>query len=508
MMPMRLSQFKLYECLLLFTVVIGLIQITFILEPECTKAFDIRQYESSHDQTDHPAPTHENIQLKQNPGDINLISAKNVQPIETLKSKSSDSGIKRMTNQMANSSDISKDSNVVKKPSPTKRKRSLKKPLQNKNDTAFQSRVLKPAKCQNRTILVYGGIKVIRQWRELNQLVSALKPLDDGDWSTVASCDSCTVQLILSNRPGSIKGKDAVVFGMSPFSLKVKMSLFRTFAFDPRQLLVFYGAETPLRMRKWIPDVGLTPNHVVWSYSKTADIHIPYGVYKTGTPLDSKHKKASDRIHGKQKLIAWMGSNCVKEVFWPRMDFVLKLQSYIQVDIYGRCGNLTCLPRLSDECKNLMGQYKFYLSLENAECDDYVTEKFWETALMHGAVPVVYGAPKEFYTQNAPPNSFIYAGDFKTPKELATFLTRLDRNPQQYAMYFKWRYRGTVVQNYPDLKLSHFCGLVPSIDKASKMQMKKRPLSDTPWFNSCRNMRKGGGAFLPTDVNVTSWVPW
>ncbi|XP_038058250.1 uncharacterized protein LOC119729661 [Patiria miniata] len=367
------------------------------------------------------------------------------------------------------------------------------------------------AQCHRR-ILIYGGIKIIRQWTELQTFVAALQLQDDGDWSTKVSCDQCTVQLILSNRLDSLKGKDAIVFGMSPYSLKVKMSTFGHYDFDPSQLLVFYGAETPLRMRKWVPDVGNLPIDAVWSYAPTADVRIPYGYYQAGNPMDARRRNPSGRTQGKGKLIAWMGSNCVKEVFWPRMNFVRELQTHIPVDVYGKCGNLTCLPRLSPKCQNLMSQYKFYLALENAECDDYITEKFWETTLMHEVVPVVYGAPKRHYTQRAPPNSFIYAGDFKTVKQLADYLISLDKSPQKYSKYFEWRYSGSVVENFPDLKLSHFCGILPHIGGGGNSpvpaHLHRKNLAETTWFNSCRNMRKGDRAFLPTDVNATNWVPW
>ena len=52
---------------------------------------------------------------------------------------------------------------------------------------------------------------------------------------------------------------------------------------------------------------------------------------------------------------------------------------YINVDIYGRCGKLTC--RKSDEkrCGEMLDtDYKFYLSFENSLCKDYVTEKFFK----------------------------------------------------------------------------------------------------------------------------------
>lgn len=54
------------------------------------------------------------------------------------------------------------------------------------------------------------------------------------------------------------------------------------------------------------------------------------------------------------------------------------MQYYIDVDIYGKCGNLTCSHE-NDCFDDLAEDYKFYLAFENALCPDYVTEKFFRT---------------------------------------------------------------------------------------------------------------------------------
>lgn len=39
-----------------------------------------------------------------------------------------------------------------------------------------------------------------------------------------------------------------------------------------------------------------------------------------------------------------------------------------------------------------LARYKFVLAVENAECEDYVTEKLWKP-LSIGSVPIYMGAP-------------------------------------------------------------------------------------------------------------------
>lgn len=46
-----------------------------------------------------------------------------------------------------------------------------------------------------------------------------------------------------------------------------------------------------------------------------------------------------------------------------------------------------------DDFHKLAAKYKFALAMENAICDDYVTEKLWRP-LRLGSVPIVFGSPK------------------------------------------------------------------------------------------------------------------
>ena len=78
--------------------------------------------------------------------------------------------------------------------------------------------------------------------------------------------------------------------------------------------------------------------------------------------------------------MAWFVSNCRETN--NRKQYAQELQKYIPVDIYGKCGTKTCPRSTETECFEMLNRdYKFYLAFENANCKDYITEKFFKNSL-------------------------------------------------------------------------------------------------------------------------------
>ena len=96
--------------------------------------------------------------------------------------------------------------------------------------------------------------------------------------------------------------------------------------------------------------------------------------------------------------VAYVQSGCSTPS--GRDDWVEELMKHVKVDSYGECLHNKDLPghlRGSEKWKekeylSLLAKYKFIIAVENAVCDDYVTEKLWRT-LQVGAVPIYLGAP-------------------------------------------------------------------------------------------------------------------
>ena len=81
----------------------------------------------------------------------------------------------------------------------------------------------------------------------------------------------------------------------------------------------------------------------------------------------------------------------------------------------------------------MLAKYKFIISIENAICDDYVTEKLWRT-LKVGAVPIYLGAPNiEQYLPNQ--KSAILVKDFESVEAVAKHVKMLQNDEAQYKRY-------------------------------------------------------------------------
>jgi alpha-1,3-fucosyltransferase len=149
-----------------------------------------------------------------------------------------------------------------------------------------------------------------------------------------------------------------------------------------------------------------------------------------------KDEKLMKIVKEKTKIAAWFVSNNGSTPS-NRMKLVKKLQDYgIEVDIYGKAGNLSLPKNAANESKLLDENYKFYFSFENSLCVDYVTEKLFKV-MNSFVIPVVYSGAD--LSRFAPPKSYIDANSFKSAKKLAKYLKFLAANPNEYIKFFWWK---------------------------------------------------------------------
>ncbi|KAI0207363.1 Alpha-(1,3)-fucosyltransferase C [Lamellibrachia satsuma] len=261
---------------------------------------------------------------------------------------------------------------------------------------------------------------------------------------------------------------DVVLFHTFYVRSKAEMPSYRL----PHQKWVFFGWEAPARHKYRVAEYRHWFN-VTWGYATAADMHQPYGFClprwaAVGGTTDvlsaalyrirpwmtkfmrhdewrapSLNETQRNYARGKTRLIACFVSKCVSPS--RREEYVAQLKRHVAVDIYGKCGNLSCgsgpRPGVATlqhpECETVLNRtYKFYLAFENTICADYVTEKVWER-LNLDIVPIVLGGAN--YSQLLPPHSYIDVRDFASPAALARHLANVDRNDTLYNSYFAWR---------------------------------------------------------------------
>ncbi len=178
--------------------------------------------------------------------------------------------------------------------------------------------------------------------------------------------------------------------------------------------------------------------NITMSYRQDSDIPIPLGTYIRRKKVINEPYRLKYPFANRTRSVAWVVSKC--DAVSHRLKYARQLQKYIDVDIYGKCGKMSCppYPTGNDVCFNrtIAPKYKFYLGFENSVCRDYVTEKLYRTLDIE-ILPVVLGGTN--YSRDAPPGSVINILDYRSPKELASYLKRLSSNESEYLKYFQWK---------------------------------------------------------------------
>ncbi|CAL1527934.1 unnamed protein product [Lymnaea stagnalis] len=201
----------------------------------------------------------------------------------------------------------------------------------------------------------------------------------------------------------------------------------------PHQLYGAFTMESPPHTRasflKHSPSVWNYAINVTITYRTDADIFTPYGRLRFQPTPHKDRPNCYDIARNKTRTAAWFVSNCRTPS--KRDKYVKEMQKYIDVDIFGGCGQ-PCSRNGTDCFAELPREYKFYLSFENSLCTDYITEKFFKlfAPSMH-IIPVVRGGAK--YEKYFPKNTFINAANFTSAKELALYLKTLAGDLNAYS---------------------------------------------------------------------------
>ncbi|PAV56992.1 hypothetical protein WR25_05174 isoform B [Diploscapter pachys] len=227
---------------------------------------------------------------------------------------------------------------------------------------------------------------------------------------------------------------------------------------NPKQPYILWSLESPandhFRPGKNVINWTMTPR-------RDADIWYPYGHLEK---LDHKNEVDYEEIWNMKSSTlppaTWLASNCFAKN--RRTELVKELEGKgLKIDRWGRCGKThpTCfgVEKQGYPCvQELVRPYKFYISIENTNCIDYVTEKFYETLYSRMAVPIVLA--REYYQKlGIPDDSYIAIDDFENLEDLAAEVNKIANDKQLYLKYHKWRETYRVIPEHHDS--TGFCEL-------------------------------------------------
>ena len=111
----------------------------------------------------------------------------------------------------------------------------------------------------------------------------------------------------------------------------------------------------------------------------------------------------------------------------------------LNINKQGKCYNRQCGSSRhpsDEECDKVLKPYTFYLALENDDCTDYVTEKYWNT-LRRKQIPTVNW--RHVNSTLVIPNSFINLYDFKDLRSAADYILKVTQDDDLYKSYFRYR---------------------------------------------------------------------
>ncbi|XP_055585699.1 alpha-(1,3)-fucosyltransferase C-like [Uranotaenia lowii] len=251
---------------------------------------------------------------------------------------------------------------------------------------------------------------------------------------------------------------------------------------SPKQIYVAATAESPpyiLRMVEndvdfynWTMSYRLDSD-IRWYYLKFISLKSGLQVSPTEDPRwepwnnSYRNELLLAKTDKKTKIGAQFSSKCVS--FSNRETLIERIRKLMEIDVYGKCGDLQC-PRRSEECdKMLEDNYWFYFAFENSLCKDYISEKLYRS-MRQFIVPVVFGGAD--YAKFAPPHSYINVEDFESVEKLVEYLQYLVKNPVGYVKYFWWREHYKVVDTAEIMEepLCEMCKKLHDVDGQQKVQ--------------------------------------
>ena len=191
---------------------------------------------------------------------------------------------------------------------------------------------------------------------------------------------------------------------------------------------------------------------------RDSDIEFPHARVIIDPAKDRVKRRRVDPTE-RPRSIVWVVHRCVTPS--RREWYVRELKKYIDIDVFGGCGDKRCPEAEGEEDQECLAffqeKYLFYLAPEYDVCRDYVSEKIYK-AFKKQIVPIVFGGAN--YSYVAPPKSVIDIKLFPNPRDLAAYLKYLSNDQDAYNEYLEWKNTEyDVVVGREDILSENFCRL-------------------------------------------------
>ncbi|KAG0145535.1 hypothetical protein CROQUDRAFT_658454 [Cronartium quercuum f. sp. fusiforme G11] len=211
---------------------------------------------------------------------------------------------------------------------------------------------------------------------------------------------------------------------------------------------VLRDARQSIRKKEGILDYEMT-------YRLSSDVPIPYayGFIDLRSPALPYSERKQD------KLIAAFISNC--KPLNDRNEVLSKMMKLLpgQIDSFGHCernadasqalaelskkpGSNINVTQLNDWARKetIIRHYKFTIAFENADEEDYVTEKYYQ-ALSVGSIPLHLGQPGQggFDKFLPAPNAAINVRDYKTIEDLVNEIKNISTDEERFNKMLSWK---------------------------------------------------------------------
>ncbi|ETO14288.1 alpha3-fucosyltransferase [Reticulomyxa filosa] len=211
---------------------------------------------------------------------------------------------------------------------------------------------------------------------------------------------------------------------------------------EGKRVRIYHTMESPA-----LTSVSLTLESVaqqfqlLMSYHFKSDIFLPYVGRGTLRLLVDRPILVPFHEKNSEYPLAWIGSNCNAQN--GRQAYLGALFKHIPTHSYGGCLNTIrkSVPRGGESMLKIISQYKFYIVMENSNCEDYITEKLG-SAIISSTVPVVFSINGSLpnYDRYLPEHSYINAFDFPSAKHLAEYLLKVSQNETLYNSYLWYKF--------------------------------------------------------------------